>query len=160
MLIRSPVDRASLSSVLVGKRRAQFAIVVLFAAIMTPVPRAQNPSDNVDRDIDPAIAAAIATIPAIDNHAHPVLPPPNESTDRNFDALPVDHMEPDTDPVAWRPNNPQLTAAWKALWGFGKASPLDAEGMKGLNEARAKVKSREGPHYAQWCWIKPASQSC
>ena len=27
----------------------------------------------IDRDIDPAIAKAIAAIPAIDNHAHPSL---------------------------------------------------------------------------------------
>src|SRR5271170_7955424 len=104
----------------------------------------------IDRDIDPEIAAVIRDTRAIDNHAHPVLPPPNERTDRNFDALPVDNMEPETDPVAWRPDNPQLTEAWKALWGFDEAPPLNEDGMKRLNDARAKVKSREGQHYADW----------
>ena len=105
---------------------------------------------SVERDLDAGIARMIAAVPAIDNHAHPVLPPPNDRTDRNFDALPVDNMEPETDPVAWRPDNPQLMLAWKALWGFEGAVPLDAEGMKRLEAARVRVKMREGQHYSAW----------
>jgi len=129
---------------------------LLFAGLFAYACRAQSSQPlsgsvaAIDRDIDPEIAAAIDTIPAVDNHAHPVLPPPNDSTDRNFDALPVDQMEPDTDPVAWRPDNPQLVQAWKALWGFDHDAPVDAEGLKRLNEARAKVKAREGGRYAEW----------
>jgi predicted TIM-barrel fold metal-dependent hydrolase len=104
----------------------------------------------VARDTDPEIAALIASTKAIDNHAHPVLPPPNDATDRGFDALPVDNMEPETDPVAWRADNPQLAAAWKALWGFDGVPPLDASEMNRLNAARAVVKAREGEHYAAW----------
>jgi uncharacterized protein len=51
--------------------------------------------------IDPGLAAEIAQIKAIDNHAHPVLASPG---DRGFDALPVDNMEPQSDPVGLRPN--------------------------------------------------------
>ena len=58
--------------------------------------------------IDAALQKQIDAMVAIDNHAHPLLAPPNYKTDREFDALPVDHMEPATDPVAWRPENPQL----------------------------------------------------
>jgi uncharacterized protein len=50
--------------------------------------------------VDPQLAAAISAIKAIDNHAHPVLSAPG---DREFDALPVDNMEPQSDPVALRP---------------------------------------------------------
>jgi hypothetical protein len=50
--------------------------------------------------VDPQLAAAISAIKAIDNHAHPVLAAPG---DREFDALPVDSMEPQSDPVAMRP---------------------------------------------------------
>jgi predicted TIM-barrel fold metal-dependent hydrolase len=107
-------------------------------------------ASGVARDIDPEIADIIATTPAIDNHAHPMLPPPNDSADRNFDALPVDSMEPESDPVAWRPDNPQLTEAWSTLWGFAGSVPLDAEGLKRLNAARLAVKMREGQHYADW----------
>ena len=110
--------------------------------------------NGVTRDIDAELAAQIYATKAIDNHAHPVLPPPNDRTDREFDALPVDNMEPSTDVVAWRADNPQLPAAWKALWGFdvpaGFEGPLDAEGMKRLQAARAVVKAREGVHYDEW----------
>jgi predicted TIM-barrel fold metal-dependent hydrolase len=54
-------------------------------------------------NIDPEIAAEIARIKAIDNHAHPVRVMPKGQQDRFFDALPVDNMEPQSDPVAWRP---------------------------------------------------------
>jgi len=107
-------------------------------------------ASGVARDIDPEIADIIATTLAIDNHAHPKLPPPNDTTDRNFDALPVDNMEPETDPVAWRPDNPQLTDAWSALWGFTESAPLDAEGLKRLNAARQALKVREGQLYSAW----------
>ncbi len=117
---------------------------------MSCLAQSQSPANDVTRDIDPQIAAVIASIKAIDNHAHPVLPPPNDGTDRNFDALPVDNMEPETDPVAWRPDNPQLPLAWKALWGFDATAPLDADGLKQLNAARARIKTREGEHYAAW----------
>lgn len=100
--------------------------------------------------IDAEIARTIASIAAIDNHAHPVLPPPNDSTDREFDALPVDHMEPQTDPVGLRDDSPQLAAAWQALWAFRGVTPLDAAGMKRLQAARAAVKSHEGPGYDIW----------
>jgi len=49
--------------------------------------------------IDPAIAAEIAKIKAIDNHAHPVLPAAGDS---GYDALPVEHMDPYTQPVRSR----------------------------------------------------------
>ncbi len=109
------------------------------------------PPDNaVTRDIDRELAALIAATPAIDNHAHPVLPPPNDTTDRDFDALPVDSMEPQTDVLAWRADNPQLARAWQALWGFQGTPPLDAAGMQQLAVARARVKAREGTHFADW----------
>jgi predicted TIM-barrel fold metal-dependent hydrolase len=101
-------------------------------------------------DVDPQLARVIATTGAIDNHAHPVLPPPNLATDRGFDALPVDNMEPETDPAAWRPDSLPLGDAWKALWHFTEAPPLSAEGMKRLNASREAVRARQGEHYAQW----------
>jgi predicted TIM-barrel fold metal-dependent hydrolase len=50
--------------------------------------------------IDPQIAQQIAAIKAIDNHSHPPRPDP---ADRDFDALPVDNLEPQTDPIRLRP---------------------------------------------------------
>jgi uncharacterized protein len=100
--------------------------------------------------IDLALQKEIDAMIAIDNHAHPLLPPPNYKTDREFDALPVDHMEPETDPVAWRPDNPQLEDAWFHLWGFRGTAPLDSTALARLEAARERVRDREGQHYSEW----------
>ncbi len=60
-------------------------------------------------DVDPELASEIARIKAIDNHAHPVRPvAPGEAPDMEFDALPVDHLEPASDPIRTRPHPPTL----------------------------------------------------
>ena len=100
--------------------------------------------------MDPGLARLIASTAAFDNHAHPVLPPPNDASDRDFDALPVDNMEPETDVLAWRADNPQLAAAWRALWNFEGVPPLDPAAMKQLNAARARVKARENTRFDTW----------
>jgi predicted TIM-barrel fold metal-dependent hydrolase len=67
---------------------------------------------------DPELAAEIQRIRAIDNHAHPVrVTHPGEPSDRFFDALPVDNMEPQSDPVNLRPDAPAIARAWRALYG-------------------------------------------
>jgi hypothetical protein len=100
--------------------------------------------------IDPEIARQIAAIKAIDNHAHPVLAPPLDASDRDFDALPVSSLEPQTDPLAFRPDFPPLGAAWKALYGFQSPPPLDAPALSRLNEARKKVAAQQGERFPAW----------
>ena len=121
---------------------------VLCGQAPVPVPPA------LQQDLDPELYAHILLTPAVDNHAHPVLPPPADATDRNFDALPVDNMEPETDIVAWRPDNPELPAALHALWGFTAPdpflAPLSPNQQKALAAARALIKQREGAHFDQW----------
>ncbi len=63
-------------------------------------------------EVDPAIADEIAKIKAIDNHAHPVLPAPG---DTGYDALPVEHMDPYTEPVRTRAGSPIIAEARTAL---------------------------------------------
>ena len=104
----------------------------------------------VAQEIDPAIAATIASIRAIDNHAHPVLSPPDDGTDRNFDALPVDNMEPETDPLSWRPDFPPLADAWQALFGFAGQPPLSPDALQQLEAARARTRRQHGQQYSAW----------
>ncbi len=104
----------------------------------------------VDRDIDPRIARVIAQTAAFDNHAHPMLSPPADAADREFDALPVDNMAPQSDPPVLRPDWPALPDAWRALYGVELKAPLDAAGTKALDAARARVKAREGEGYSAW----------
>ncbi len=131
--------------------RISLALLFSVSASLAACLEAQT---TVERSIDADLYAHIARVKAVDNHAHPVLPPPADATDRDFDALPVDNMEASTDTVAWRADNPQLPAAWKALWNFevpGEgALPLDEAGMKALAKARSAVKKREGGHFDQW----------
>ena len=101
-------------------------------------------------EIDPGIARQISTIWAVDNHAHPVLAPPLDKTDREFDALPATSLEPQSDPVALRPDFPLLGAAWKALYHFDAPPPLDAAGLAGVKAARDRVAAQQGENYPAW----------
>jgi predicted TIM-barrel fold metal-dependent hydrolase len=116
----------------------------LFSFSAVAITAAQSPS------IDPTLAAQIAAIPAIDNHAHPLLSPPAYATDRNFDALPVDNMEPYTDPAGLRPTLPALHQAWLDLFHFNGTPPLDAEGLKQLEAARESTRRQQGEKYATY----------
>jgi predicted TIM-barrel fold metal-dependent hydrolase len=68
--------------------------------------------------VDPDLEKEIGEIRAIDNHAHPVrVTAPGEPPDRGFDALPVDNMEPSSDPVNLRPGAPAALDAANGLYG-------------------------------------------
>jgi predicted TIM-barrel fold metal-dependent hydrolase len=76
--------------------------------------------------IDPVIAAEIAKIKAIDNHAHPVLP---GAGDTGYDALPVEHMDPYTEPVRTRAGSPLVAEASRQLFGgAGKRNLIEQKG--------------------------------
>src|SRR6202789_3659004 len=126
-------------------RHTLFAAAILFFAIVD-----QTRAQSGNLSIDPTLAAQIAAIPAIDNHAHPLLSPPAYATDRNFDALPVDTMEPYTDPAGMRPNLPALHEAWQALFHFNGQPPLDAAGLQQLEAAREAIRQQQGEAYATY----------
>ena len=86
--------------------------------------------------VDSALASEIDRIRAIDNHAHPVRVILNGPPDREFDALPVDNMEPASDPVNARPNAPPLLEASRAL--FGAA------------DRKAQLQREKGDAYPAW----------
>jgi predicted TIM-barrel fold metal-dependent hydrolase len=82
--------------------------------------------------IDPQLAAEIAGIQAIDNHAHPVRPAaPGEPRDNEFDALPVDNLEAASEPIRVRGGSPELLDAHQALVGAARtpAEVLDKLGI-------------------------------
>ncbi|GAA3752424.1 amidohydrolase [Terriglobus aquaticus] len=135
-----------------AKRVRCSILALLLASAAFPLVCAQDrfAGEPVAREIDPAIARVLAETPAIDNHAHPQLAPPAFSTDRGFDALPVDNMAPETDPLGWRDTFPPLSHAWKALWNFDGTPPLTPAQQTQLEAARERVRTREGEHYAQW----------
>jgi uncharacterized protein len=81
---------------------------------------------------DPDLMAEIRQIRTIDNHAHPVRwVAQGEKPDRGFDALPVESMEPQSDPVAFRPGSPAVQEASRALYaGQTKAQVMAAKGAQ------------------------------
>jgi predicted TIM-barrel fold metal-dependent hydrolase len=90
---------------------------------------------------DPDLTAEIQRIRAIDNHAHPVrVTQPGEAADRFFDALPVDNMEPQSDPVNLRPNAPAIADAWRALYGAGRVD----------QQRKQTVMQQKGNAYPEW----------
>ena len=85
---------------------------------------------------DPDLLNEIQGIRAIDNHAHPVrVVAAGEQPDRGFDALPVDNMEPQSDPVNLRPGAPAMAEAARALYG---AQP------------KARTMQEKGEQYPAW----------
>jgi uncharacterized protein len=96
--------------------RSSVLTLTLFLAACRSAPRADP------HLVDPDLASEIAAIKAIDNHAHPVRVMPKGQQDRFFDALPVDNMEPASDPLALRPG------AFSKMFPQGKQSVIDARG--------------------------------
>ena len=94
-------------------------------------------------DIDSSLASEIGGIRAIDNHAHPVrVTAKGEPPDRFFDALPVDHMEPESDPLPLRDDSPGLPVAWRALF--------NAVDLKQKQSARDRLLAGKGDAYPAW----------
>ncbi len=89
--------------------------------------------------VDSALAAYIATIRAIDNHAHPMRPvAPGAPADTEYDALPLDGIP--AFPIPWRltPDAPVWSQATRALYGNQSAA------------ARARVVGARGEAFPEW----------
>ncbi len=68
-------------------------------------------------------------------------------------------MVPQTDPVAWRAENPQLHAAWLALWHLDLKPPLTQPQLAVLQVARRQVQQREGLDYNNWLLTEAGIQT-
>lgn len=85
---------------------------------------------DASQSVDPQLATEIAAIKAVDNHAHPVRPtPPGEPPDHEYDALPVDSLEAQSDPVRDRPGSPELVEAHRAIFNGDKPAAAKTYGQ-------------------------------
>jgi len=101
--------------------------IVAAIACTTTSPRSTASAGSGDAAVDPQIAQEIARIKAVDNHAHPVRPTAaGEKPDDEFDALPVDNLEPQSDPVRQRPGSAEVVNAGRELFGADKAAAVRA----------------------------------
>ena len=85
----------------------------MFASLLIGLPAAaQSP-------VDSGLAAEIAQIRAIDNHAHPLVPPQKGAPpDSDYDALPLTAIPPFPLPARLAPDStPLFPRAWRALYG-------------------------------------------
>jgi predicted TIM-barrel fold metal-dependent hydrolase len=102
--------------------------------------------------VDSGLADEIAKIKAIDNHAHPVR---NVAGDREFDALPVDNMEAQSDPLAFQ--HPPAVPLFKGKAGIAKqkgddypAWVLDQIGVETMLANRVAMGSSIQPPRFRW----------
>jgi predicted TIM-barrel fold metal-dependent hydrolase len=99
--------------------------------------------------IDSQLAAEIAKIKAIDNHAHPVRPTFGNDKDTDYDALPVETMEPSTEPVRTREGTPLVIEAWRQLFGY-RYSDRAPEHVRELQQRKKQLMQEKGLGYANW----------
>ncbi len=79
--------------------------------------------------VDPQLAREIAKIKAIDNHAHPVRPTlEGEAPDHEYDALPVESLEPQSDPIRTRPAAPEILDAHRNIFHGDKPAAMKRYG--------------------------------
>jgi uncharacterized protein len=100
--------------------------------------------------VDSAIATYIASIRAIDNHAHPMRPLPRTAPpDTEFDALPLDGIPAFASPWRLRVENPEWLAAQRALFDV-PSSVTDDRARAAVRDARAHELRERGDRYPAW----------
>ncbi len=117
---------------------------LLLWALMFPLPRAAQTT------ADPQIVAEIAKIKAIDNHAHPLrYVADGDKPDDEYDALPLEGLEPFAIPPRLNPGNPEYIGAWRALFGYNHDDMSEAH-VKELMAAKQRVMRERGDGYPAW----------
>ena len=120
------------------------ALLILFAALLAPV---QLRSQTV---ADPGLAAEIARIKAIDNHAHPLkYVAEGEKPDDEYDALPLEAIEPFPLPVRLNPENAEFIGAWRLLYGYAH-NDMDSAHVQELLATKQRLMRERGDGYPAW----------
>jgi hypothetical protein len=113
----------------------RFALALFALVPSALIPSALVPSVLRAQSVDSALAAEIASIKAIDNHAHPLLP---TKVDSEYDALPLGAIPPFPLPARLRPDAPVFRDALATLYG-----PLPTR-------TKQQVMRAEGVHFDEW----------
>ena len=100
--------------------------------------------------VDPDLLNEISRIKAIDNHAHPLrYVAPGAKADDEFDALPLDGLEPFALPVRLNPTNPEFIGAWRTLYRYGHNDRIEAH-VRELTAAKQRVMKERGESFPAW----------
>jgi len=99
---------------------------------------------------DPQLLAEINKIKAIDNHAHPLrYVAEGEKADDEYDALPLDAIEPFPVPPRLSLDNPEFISAWKHFYNYGYSDMLPAH-VAELLAAKKKVLQQQKENFPNW----------
>src|SRR5258708_32900931 len=100
--------------------------------------------------IDTDLLNEISRIKAIDNHAHPLkYVASGEKADDEFDALPLDALEPFPLPLRLNPTNPEFIGAWRALYRYAHNDMSEAHARE-LLAAKQRVLKERGDSFPAW----------
>jgi uncharacterized protein len=92
----------------------------------------------------------ISRIKAIDNHAHPLkYVATGEKADDEFDALPLDALEPFPLPLRLNPTNPEFIGAWRALYRYAHDDMSEAH-LRELLTVKQRVLRERGDSFPAW----------
>src|SRR5260370_27916600 len=109
-------------------------------------------SSHIDAQtrMDTDLLNEISRIKAIDNHAHPVkYVAAGEKPDDEFDALPLDALDPFPLPLRLNPTNPEFIGAWRALYRYAQNDMSEAH-MRELLAAKESVLKERGDSFPAW----------
>jgi hypothetical protein len=121
----------------------KLAVFISFFFIVTLNIQAQAPPD-------PQLLAEINKIKAIDNHAHPLrYVGEGEKPDDEYDALPLEAIEPFPLPVRLAPDNPEFISAWKHFYSY-KYDDMLSTHVDELLGTKKKVYQLEGDRFPNW----------
>jgi hypothetical protein len=100
--------------------------------------------------IDSSLLAYIATIRAIDVHAHPMRPvPPGAPADTEFDALPLDGIPPFSVPHRLSTDDPVWRSAQAALF-HAAAAVTDSAYGPSLRAVVESTRREQAAHFPEW----------
>jgi hypothetical protein len=121
--------------------------ILLIATLITICYSAQAQSQSPP---DPQLLAEINKIKAIDNHAHPMkYVADGEKADDEFDALPLDAIDPFPLPVRLSPENPEFISAWKLFYNYNHNDMLPTH-IEELLAAKKRIYQQQGENFPTW----------
>jgi len=99
---------------------------------------------------DAQLFAEINKIKAIDNHSHPLkYVAEGEKPDDEYDALPLDAIEPFPLPARLSPDNTEFINAWKQLYNYNYTDMLQPH-VDELLATKKKLFQQQGQNFPNW----------
>src|SRR5436190_3219917 len=113
-----------------------------FAAFAT-----EKPSRLPDAEVDPALAAAITNIRAIDNHSHDDFASPNRG--KNWSLAEPLGRSPYPDVLPLERHNPDWMRAWRALYGY-RYNDMNPDHLRALLQTKLAMMGKAGENWPAW----------